>query len=126
MRRKSLGSYGEALAAQFLEELGYEIVTRNWRYGRYGEIDIIAYALSKQVLAFVEVKTRTTQTYGNPLEAVTLQKQQTIRLLAEAYLAQLSPERYPYRAITLDLITVQLDPTRKEYNPIIQFYPAAF
>lgn len=126
MRRKSLGSYGEALAAQFLEAHGYEIVTRNWRYGRYGEIDIIAYALPKQVLAFVEVKTRTSLLYGNPLEAITLQKQQTIRLLAEAYLAQLSPEHYPYRAITLDLITVMLNPREKEKNPVIQFYPAAF
>ena len=56
-----LGSYGEKIAARFLESAGYQIVERNYRYLK-AEIDLIA--KKDEVLAIVEVKTRT----GSPLE----------------------------------------------------------
>ena len=42
MNNKDKGNLGERLASQYLQSLGYEIIERNWRYSRYGEIDIIA------------------------------------------------------------------------------------
>ena len=51
------GKYGEELAAEFLIKSGYKIIDKNYKFSRYGEIDIIA--LEKDTLCFIEVKTRT-------------------------------------------------------------------
>ena len=80
----SLGEFGEKVAIDFLEENAYLICERNFRMGRYGEIDIIAE--KEGVLTFIEVKTRTNKIYGRPSEAVTLAKQNKIRRVAEYYL----------------------------------------
>lgn len=105
MQRNSLGKYGESLAQAFLQNLGYEILHTNWRYGRYGEVDIIAYQPRKQTLVFVEVKTRRNQSYGTPLEAVTPHKQQVIRQLAEVYIAT-QPLKYPFLNVSFDIISI--------------------
>lgn len=62
-----LGAAGEARAADYLLAQGFTVLERNWR-GDHGEIDIIA--SHDGVLAIVEVKTRTTLDYGDPLAAV--------------------------------------------------------
>lgn len=67
-----LGKKGEQLAAQFLESLGYQIIALNWHEKKF-EIDIIAQLENE--LIFVEVKTRNTDYFGNPAEAVTPTKQ---------------------------------------------------
>ena len=67
-----LGKKGEELAAQFLEKLGYQIIAMNWHEKKF-EIDIIAQEQNQ--LVFVEVKTRTTDYFGSPVEAVTPAKQ---------------------------------------------------
>ena len=67
-----LGKKGEELAAQFLEKLGYQIIALNWHEKKF-EIDIIAQ--DQNQLVFVEVKTRTTDYFGSPVEAVTPAKQ---------------------------------------------------
>jgi|SRR3989344_2563498 len=59
---------GEKLAGEFLEKQGYKIIERNFRKG-YGEIDIIA--LDKKTLVFVEIKTKTSNAFGTPFEAIT-------------------------------------------------------
>lgn len=82
---KIKGNLGEDIAAAALEEQGYAIVTRNYRK-RYGEIDIIA--RKENTLYFVEVKTRKSMDFGNPLESVTPQKQRKIYQVAEAYLQE--------------------------------------
>ena len=61
----SKGKYGEQLAAEFLSENGYEIIERNYRY-KHAEIDIIA--RQGEALIFVEVKLRSSQTFGVPEE----------------------------------------------------------
>ncbi|WP_372769676.1 YraN family protein [Lutibacter sp.] len=73
-----LGELGEELAVEELEKNGYEIVERNWRYKK-AEIDIIA--LKNDVLAIVEVKTRSSDYIGNPQDFVSPKK---IKLLVEA------------------------------------------
>jgi putative endonuclease len=79
-----LGEEGDALAARFLEGEGYHILQRRYRFGR-GDIDLIA--RKGRTVVFVEVKTRRTQLYGEPEEAVTPEKVRRIRRLALAWLA---------------------------------------
>lgn len=73
-----LGLYGEKLAGNYLQALGYEIVERNWRC-RLGEIDLIVKDKNRYI--FVEVKTRNGAGYGHPLEAITETKLRKIRVL---------------------------------------------
>ena len=85
MKLKSkLGDFGEKVAVNYLKEKDYTICERNFRMGRYGEIDIIAE--KEGFLIFIEVKTRVSKLYGSPREAVTLAKQRKIRRVAEYYL----------------------------------------
>ncbi|WP_294344366.1 YraN family protein [Prosthecochloris sp.] len=85
-----LGRQGEMTATAFLLEKGYRILDRNYRYRR-NEIDIVA--ADKQTLCFIEVKTRSSDVKGHPLEAVTREKQQEIIKAASAYLTTLpAPE----------------------------------
>lgn len=79
-----LGKFGEEISIEYLRKNGYKILARNFRMGRYGEIDIIAE--KEEILTFIEVKCRATCKYGNPAEAVTLAKQKKIKKVAEYYL----------------------------------------
>ena len=75
-RRHVLGAYGEALAANFLQDQGYEIIERNWRC-REGELDLIARENDSWV--FVEVKTRRSTSADSGFEAIDEIKQQKMR-----------------------------------------------
>lgn len=70
MQSKNLasGNLGEEIATEFLRKKGYKIIGRNFRI-RGGEIDIIA--IENHTLVFIEVKTRTSNKFGTPLEAIT-------------------------------------------------------
>lgn len=72
-----LGTKGEKLAVEFLQNNGYKILERNWRFKKI-EIDIIAQ--KNNMLAIVEVKTRSSNYFGNPQDFV---NQKKIRLLVE-------------------------------------------
>lgn len=80
---KLIGKYGEDLAVEFLENLGYEIIEKNFMC-KIGEIDIIA--KDRDEIVFIEVKTRNTLLYGNPIEAVDKRKRKHIYKTAEYYL----------------------------------------
>lgn len=84
MSRRSLGDYGENLAALFLEKRGFKIIDRNWQT-RWGEIDIIAQR--DDHLHFVEVKTRSFPNYGEGEEAIHRFKKQRLLGAAKMYLA---------------------------------------
>lgn len=66
-----LGKKGEELAVAFLLKNGYKILEKNWRFGK-AEVDIIA--LKNTTLAVVEVKTRSTDYFGNPQDFVNAKK----------------------------------------------------
>ena len=83
--RQQLGALGEEAAANWYIAKGFEIVGRNWRNGRSGEIDLIA-RLGRQCV-FCEVKTRSSVQFGTGFEAVTEAKQRRVRGLAMAWLA---------------------------------------
>ncbi len=82
--RLALGAAGEEQAAAWYEEHGYHVVHRNWRC-RDGELDLVV--RRGRELVFVEVKTRRTDRFGIPAEAVTRTKQRRLRTLAGRYLA---------------------------------------
>jgi putative endonuclease len=84
MKRHRLGTWGETLAMQHLQTMGYCILERNWRSAD-GEIDLVAQ--DGEVIVFVEVKTRTSRAFGSPEESITRRKRARIQRAAEAYLA---------------------------------------
>lgn len=77
-----LGLYGEKLAGNYLQALGYEIIEKNWRC-RLGEIDLIVRDKNRYV--FVEVKTRNGAGFGHPLEAITETKLRRLRVLVSEW-----------------------------------------
>ena len=78
-----LGKEGEELALGFLKAQGYRIKERNFK-NKLGEIDIVAQ--DKDTICFIEVKTRTSEDFGGPLEAVIQRKQRKLSQLALSYL----------------------------------------
>ena len=83
--KQRLGARGEQLAADWYVAHGYQLVARNWRC-REGEIDLVVLAADGD-LVFCEVKTRSSDRFGVPAEAVTPAKQRRLRVLAARYLA---------------------------------------
>ncbi len=71
-QRLKLGREGEEEAVKFIKKQGYRILQTNFKT-RSGEIDIIAE--DKKTVAFIEVKTRSSEEYGSPLSAVNHHKQ---------------------------------------------------
>jgi putative endonuclease len=98
--RRRFGNRGEDLAAVFLMARGFRILARNWSC-RLGEIDVIAE--KDGVTHFVEVKTRRSQAYGNPEEAITRNK---IQHLARAIQVYLQTSRTPPRDYQMDALAI--------------------
>ncbi len=92
--KKMLGQEGEDQAAKYLVKLGYKILERNYRT-RAGEIDLIA--LHGGNVVFVEVKTRTNESYGAPELAVTPQKQRRMIKAALGYIKTKMLHQVPCR-----------------------------
>lgn len=80
------GKRGEDCAVSYLQKHGYKIIERNFRT-RNGEIDIVAVDTTERpsVLAFVEVKTRSSQHFGKPIESINYFKLQTLQKTAIFY-----------------------------------------
>ena len=116
-RHNELGKRGEQLARRFLEEKGYRILDTNWRHGK-DELDIVA--LDENLLVVIEVKTRSTDYFGDPSEAVDEAKERFLIRGAEAYLEsnQLDLE------IRFDIISVILTGKGHRIEHIMDaFYP---
>ncbi len=113
-----LGNYGERAALQYLLSVGMHIIGTNYTIHRqpknlkrkytanskgtiWGEIDIIAQ--DGDTLVFVEVKWRSNDRFGRPVEAVTYAKQRRLRLLGEAYITAEKPH---FREARFDVIGI--------------------
>lgn len=105
MNTKILGGIGEAQAENYLKQKGYDILERNFR-SHIGEIDIIAG--KKDEIIFVEVKARSSNRFGRPVEAVNYHKQFKIKKTAESYL--LAQKKY-FSKIRFDVIEYYPDGT---------------
>lgn len=84
INKRQLGNNKEEYACRFLENKGYIIKERNFRY-KHGEIDIIA--LKNNELVFIEVKYRSSDRYGMPYEAVDYRKRQRIINASRFYIS---------------------------------------
>lgn len=97
----ALGQRGEERAVRALEDAGYRIVERNVRL-RIGELDIVAY--DRDVLVFIEVRSRADARFGGGLSAIPFAKQRQVARTAAAYLALRRPRfstcRFDVVAIT--------------------------
>jgi putative endonuclease len=79
------GRVGESAAARWLERSGYRILQTNYSR-RPGEIDVVA--LDGDILCFVEVKARSTPTFGSGVEGISRRKRQRLARAARLYLAE--------------------------------------
>ncbi|MFF6804353.1 YraN family protein [Streptomyces sp. NPDC012616] len=104
LARGALGRYGEELAARRLAETGMTVLQRNWRCGRTGEIDIVA--RDGDVLVVCEVKTRRDGGFQHPMAAVTPEKAQRLRGLAERWIQEHGGA--PPGGVRIDLVGVVL------------------
>ena len=101
--RKNLGKSGEDLAESFLRHNDYKILGRNIRF-KFGEIDILAKDGDDIVL--VEVKTKTSDEFGEPIEEVDYFKKKKLYQLARAL-----NQKYPDKNIRIDVIGIKSGPT---------------
>jgi putative endonuclease len=98
---RSLGQRGEQLAADWYTSHGYEVVARNWRC-REGELDLVA--RHGRTVVVCEVKTRGSDAFGSPLEAVTPAKQARLRRLAARWLREEASG--PAGVVRFDVVSV--------------------
>jgi len=99
------GARGEKLACQFLRGNGYKILYRNFKGRSGGEIDIVC--RDRDTLVFVEVKTRTHEDFGRPIEAVNQQKQKRISRGALAWLRMLDNPEILFRFDVVEVIIAE-------------------
>ena len=97
----SLGKKGEELAANLLKDSGYKILYRNYKT-KLGEIDIVA--KDKEIICFIEVKTRSSDRFGYGSEAVFRTKQRQITKAALSFLKEkrLLDKRARFDVVSLD------------------------
>mgnify|MGYP001347023106 CR=1 FL=1 len=85
IEHNELGKIGEGLAADYLIRKGYTILERNWRFQK-AEIDIIAQ--NAEIVASIEVKTRSTNEFGNPQDFVNHKKIKLLVMAMNQYIIQ--------------------------------------
>jgi putative endonuclease len=100
--RHQAGAWGEKLAAQMLARKGYRILGRRVRVGPKDELDIVA--RHKDALVFVEVKTRKSEEFGRPLDAVGRAKRHAQSRAAVRYLNKLRQKPSYFRFDVVEVI----------------------
>lgn len=114
--QQKIGNLGESIAQDYLINLGYSILETNWRYSK-SEIDLIA--KDKDMLVFVEVKTRSYDYYGQPENSIDAKKELMIQEGAAAYMRSVGHE-WTFR---FDIMSIVLP---KSGTPTIKHYIDAF
>ena len=94
VKSAGLGRKGEQVAEKFLRGIGYKILARNYRCAR-GEIDLVA--RDGDTMVFVEIKGKSTGSFGSPLEAVTVRKRKRIVFVANQFLTSYRLHHVPVR-----------------------------
>jgi putative endonuclease len=100
------GKAGEQMAAEWLIQHGFQLISRNWKFARY-EVDIIA--SREGVLHFIEVKSRHDDAFGKPEDWVNRKKGRHLLTAGEAF-----QEKYPdWRLVQYDILSILLTPDGK-------------
>jgi len=107
VNNKILGKIGEDIANDYLKKQGYKIIEQNCR-NKYGEIDLIC--REKDVLVFVEVKTRIGEKFGLPEDAINKNKMHRLIRNAQAYIARKDLNMINYR---IDAVCIVLQENNK-------------
>lgn len=110
--KQILGNRGEQAAVDFLKQNGYKILARNYK-SKLGEVDIVA--LDKKTVCFVEVKTRTSDKFGSPAEAVSARKEKQISKAALCYLKE---KKLLDKSARFDVVCVEYKADKPEINLI--------
>lgn len=118
MSRGEIGRMGEQLAAKWLRRNGRKVLYRNFKGPKGGEVDITC--RHGKVLTFVEVKTRTSETFGQPADAVDAEKQRLIQRGAGEWLKMLD---YPALNFRFDIVEVILT---EGSRPVVRVVENAF
>lgn len=116
-RQRALGVSGEEAVAQWYQSAGYEVLDRNWRV-RQGELDLVVG--KGRLVVFCEVKSRSSDRFGAPAEAVTRTKRQRVRLLAAQWL---DAQPRPAGELRFDVACVTGPPGT---DPVIEIIEGAF
>ena len=101
--KQILGRFGEDVVATLVQGRGGELLDRNWRV-KEGEIDLVA--REKETYLFIEVKTRRSRAWGDPLEAITPIKLRRLHILARIWLRINCLTGVPFR---IDCASVVID-----------------
>jgi putative endonuclease len=101
--QREIGSQGERLAADYLEDKGYQLLDANY-HTRYGELDLVMF--EKDTIVFVEVKTRTSETFGFPEESVTASKMEHLQNAGLLWLQENPDAPDDWR---IDVVSIFLD-----------------
>lgn len=109
-----LGKLGEKTAKSYLEKSNFLILNTNWRYRKFGEIDIVAEDTKTKELVFVEVKCRKTS-LNDAKELITLKKQQKLYKLASLYLHLEKKEK---SACRFDVIAIKINERERKLEHI--------
>jgi putative endonuclease len=117
-RHLRLGTRGENLACRFLKKNGYRILYRNFKGRTGGEIDVIC--RDRDTLVFVEVKTRTRENFGRPLDAVNREKRNRIARGGLAWLRLLDDPDILFRFDVVEVIIAE------EAEPRLELVQNAF
>ena len=112
MSKQELGGAGEKLACSALKKKGYRIIEKNYRC-RYGEIDIIA--VQRDCLVFVEVRSKSSISFGSPEESVTSQKKKKLVTAAMEYLNTHTDMPPDWR---IDFVAIEFDSAHKKATRI--------
>ena len=114
-KHNEIGKVGETLARQYLEQNGYLILETNWRVGKL-EADIIAY--KDNLVVFVEVKTRTSEEFGEPEEFVRNKKITSYIRLANAYIIKHNRTE----EVRFDIISIVLKGQEPQIRHLVNAY----
>jgi len=117
---RTIGSEFEEIALAFLQSLGYRLISRNFHFGRAGEVDLVM--ADGDIYVFVEVKGRRSHTFGLPEQAVTRAKQKTMQQVARGffYVNRIAVPVGRFDVIAVDFVT------GSKGTPEIRHYPNAF
>jgi putative endonuclease len=119
---KKIGKWGEDTAVHFLEKKGYSIIARNY-HTPFGEIDIIAEEKDQgeTYIVFVEVKTRTTDRYGNPEDGITSRKRNHLMAAIDQFFQENPDIENSWQ---IDVIAIRK--LRQDNEPDIQHFKNVF